>query len=133
MAAWWRRRSQQALEGGPPAPRVKSYSSDAGYVYRYFYAGHRPASAPEAAMEHVFQVSPGTGDFAAVSVFLGDNAVAEFERSHHRELNPTERYALVKLALFQVFDECEDPASLSRAIRVRPEDLGPFAETLGLV
>jgi hypothetical protein len=98
-------------------------------VYRYFYQGHRRTRA---AAEHVFQVSTGGRDYVPVSVFLPEPVIQAFERAHGRALTATERYAAIKLALFQAFDERPGPEALGLAVRVSPEDLESFAVRLGL-
>jgi hypothetical protein len=78
-------------------PRQKIYSAQTGYVYRYFYLGHRPASRDGASgVEYVFEAAADTKTFLQVPVFLGNDAVESWEQATW----PTaaERYAAVKMA-----------------------------------
>jgi len=49
-----------------------------------------------------------------------------------RELSPTERYAIAKIALFQAFDERPLPAQMKDEVRVRQADVDAIVETLDL-
>ncbi|HWB95632.1 MAG TPA: hypothetical protein VG672_02990 [Bryobacteraceae bacterium] len=121
------------LTGAPVVRRQKTYSAQSGYVYQYFYAGHRPYGRPEGGgMEHVFEVSPDRKKSLAVSVLLGDQAVGAWETAHHRELNSTERYAIVKMALFQAFDERPQPEMMKQEIHVRTADIEGILASLDI-
>jgi hypothetical protein len=110
------------LEGAPPVRRVKRYAAASGYVYEYFYMGHR---AVRQGTVHVFGVAG-----ASISVVLRQTAIDAWEHGHGRELGAAERYGIVKMALFAAFDESAGPEGL-RA-RVEVADIDPFAEVLGL-
>ena len=131
----WFRHSKQpsTLAGAPAVPRQKIYSAQTGYVYRYFYLGHRPASWDGAAgTEYVFEAAADTRTFFEAPVFLGDDAVASWEQGHLRPLTAAERYAAVKMALFQAFDESPSPGHMRSRILVRAADLEAHLETLGI-
>ena len=55
-----------------------------------------------------------------------------WEQSHSRPLSETERYAVVKMALFQAFDERPTPSQMRAEVQVRPADIDPLLETLGI-
>lgn len=111
--------------------RQKTYSAQSGYVYQYFYEGHRRAPA-ERAMEYVFEVSADRRNSLPVSVLLSDEAVESWESERGRALSGTERYALAKMALFQAFDERETPEAMGRAVSVTPADVRAILATLDI-
>src|ERR1700674_5336219 len=95
-----------ALTGAPAVRRLKTYSAQSGYVYQYFYEGHR-SSSPERATEYVFNVSPDRKTSFFVSVFVSEGAMESWQDQSGRTLSAAERYAIAKMALFQAFDERE--------------------------
>jgi hypothetical protein len=114
-------------------PRQKIYSALTGYVYRYFYLGHRPASRGGAiGVEYVFEAAADSKTFFQVPVFLGHAAVESWEKVHLRPLTTAERYAVVKMALFQAFDERPTPSQMRAEVQVRPADIDALLETLGI-
>src|SRR5689334_2448492 len=127
MFRWFRQKSQP-LTGAPAVRRQKTYSAQSGYVYQYFYEGHRPAS-PERGTEYVFSVSPDRKSSLSVSVFISDAAMAAWQEESGRTLSGTERYAVAKMALFQAFDERESPEAVRAAVRVGPADVRALLET----
>lgn len=126
MLGWLRR--QPPLTGAPVVRRMKTYSAASGYVYQYFYEGHRPAGGAEPGTEFVFQVTGDRRAYASVTVLLSD-AVLEGAPG----LNSTERYAVAKLALLQAFDERPGPAGMREPVRLQPADLAAIMEQLGFV
>jgi hypothetical protein len=121
------------LKGAPPVRRLKTYSADSGYVYQYFYEGCRGfGSGAGKGVEYVFSASSDRKRYGPVVVRLGNSAVEAWEQEHSRELSSSERFALVKLALFQAFDERPTPAEMRHEIHVRRADLDSIAETLDL-
>ncbi len=121
------------LAGQPKHRRQKTYTADSGYVYEYFYEGYRvSAGNGETGAEHVFQFSADRKQWAFVSVFLPDNSVAWWERTHDRLLSATERYAIVKMALFHAFDERDEPGQMSQQVRVRETDIHEIVDELGI-
>jgi len=120
------------LTGAPPVRRVKTYSAQTGYVYQYYYEGHRPLHADgKSGTEFVFEVSGDRKDWSAVSVVVSEDAIGAWEKAQARRLSATERYAVAKMALFQAFDERE-PANLRGPVEVRETDLAGILETLDL-
>lgn len=122
-----------ALTGAPAVRRLKTYSAQSGYVYQYFYEGHRPfGGGGESGTEFVFSISADARNWHPSSVMLGDGAVHAWESAHQRELSSTERYAVAKMALFQAFDERATPALMKEEVRVRNADVEGIVERLGL-
>jgi hypothetical protein len=121
------------LSGAPAIRRMKTYSAQTGYVYQYYYEGHRAYhSAGDRGVEFAFTVSSDRRNWHTSSVFVSEPAIQSWQQSHGRELTLTERYAVAKLALFQAFDERPDPARMRDEVRVRAVDVEGIVETLGL-
>jgi len=113
--------------------RLKTYSAQSGYVYQYFYEGHRPAHASgEGGTEFVFTMSADAKTWQPVSVVLADAVVRSWEAAHGRQLSSTEHYAVAKIALFQAFDERPLPVHMKDEVRVRSVDIEAIIDTLGL-
>ena len=55
-----------------------------------------------------------------------------WEEQHGRNLVSTERYAAAKIALFQAFDERDNPTLMKQDIRVRTADIEAILEGLGI-
>jgi hypothetical protein len=126
-------KKKAVLTGAPASRRVKSYSAQCGYVFEYYYQGHRDyRSGGDRGREFVFSVSPDRKSWHETSVFVSEPAIEAWQRSHARELTPTERYAVAKMALFQAFDERTDPAQMRNEVRVRNADVEGIIETLDL-
>ena len=97
---------QEPLRGRPRIRREKSYAADSGYVYQYTFEGYRHAARDGAAgRDFVFLCSSDRSARVSVAVFAPDDSFAEWERGSGRELTEVERYAVVKMRLFEVFDE----------------------------
>jgi len=123
-------RSQPApLTGAPTVRRQKTYSAQSGYVYQYYYEGHRLA---EQATEYVFDVSADRKTSFPVSVLVEDGGVAAWNQEHGRELSGTELYAVAKMALFQAFDDRPRPDLMYEPVRVRAEAIAEILSTLDL-
>jgi hypothetical protein len=122
-----------ALTGTPPVRRLKTYSAQSGYVYQYYYEGHRDfRSSGERGIEFVFTISADRKNWHPTSVLVSDEAVAAWESKNARQLSSTERYAVAKIALFQAFDERAEPSLMVNEVRVRNADIEGIVETLGL-
>ena len=121
------------LSGAPAVRRQKTYSAQSGYVYQYYYEGHRPYQRDrDKGAEFVFDVSADRKTSAPVSVLLSEHAVDDWESRHGRTLHGSERYAIAKMALFQAFDERPSPASMSADVRVRAADVEAILIALGI-
>jgi len=126
-------RKDAALTGAPPVRRLKTYSSQSGYVYQYYYEGYRPFyAAGESGTEFVFGISADRKTWRPTSVRLGDTAVTSWEAAHARQFSTTERYAIAKMALFQAFDERATPSLMKEHVLVRTADVEAIVESLGL-
>lgn len=129
----WLSRKPQPLTGAPAVRRQKTYSGQSGYVYQYYYEGHRPYQRDRGdGTEYVFDVSADRKTSLAVSVLLSSAALDDWEGRHGRTLHPSERYAIAKMALFQAFDERPNPAAMSADVRVRAADVEAILITLGI-
>lgn len=94
------------------AHRVKSYTSDTGYVYQYyFYEAQKTQRGLSAGREYVYMVSADRKTMFPIKVFVGHDAVRKWSQAAGRELTGTEEYAAAKMRLFQGFDEMEDFAT----------------------
>jgi hypothetical protein len=121
------------LTGTPGVRRLKTYSAQSGYVYQYYYEGHRDfRSGVDRGVEFVFSISADRKTWQTTSVLVSDEAIRSWEEAHARELSSTERYAIAKIALFQAFDERPAPAQMKDQVRVRNADVDAIVETLGL-
>ena len=133
MLERWFGHKKTPLSGAPPVRRLKSYSAQSGYVYQYYYAGHRPyRRGAEQGTEYVFEVSGDRKQYLAAAVLVADESLRDWERRHGRALGANERYGIAKLALFQALDERAAPPEMSAPVRVRPADVEAIAETLHL-
>ena len=129
----FQKKAPAPLAGAPAVRRLKTYSAQSGYVYPYFYEGHRRLAQPTpGAFEFVFRISADRKTWADLSVLVDESAIQAWEQAHARELSGTERYAIAKIALFQAFDERPAPAAMREAVRVRNADIEGIVETLGL-
>jgi hypothetical protein len=129
----WFSRKPQPLTGAPAVRRQKTYSGQSGYVYQYYYEGHRPYKRErENGTEHVFDVSGDRKTSLPVSVLVSDRAIEDWESRHGRTLYSSERYAIAKMALFQAFDERPDPAAMNADVRVGAADVEAIVIALGI-
>ncbi len=122
----------EPLHGRPKVRREKVYSADSGYVYQYFYEGFRVVERNgRPGWEHIFNCTSDRAARFTVTVFASDEAFAEWQREHERELNEVEKYALVKMALFAGFDAHEH-LTADMEISLDSEHIAEHAETLDL-
>ena len=89
-------------------PRLKTYASDTGRIYEYYFVEKRTTARFGAAIEYVYNVSSDRRSVFPVSIFVLDEAVADWAEHHGRPLNDSERYVAARLALQRAFDEIED-------------------------
>jgi len=111
---------------------MKTYSSQSGYVYQYYYEGRRERAVSDSGVEFVFTISADRKNWNAASVHVGQAVLAPWEQAHGRELSSTEQYAIAKMALFQAFDAGARPSDIASDIDVRAADVEGIIETLGL-
>ncbi|MBV9574811.1 MAG: hypothetical protein JOY93_12230 [Acidobacteriales bacterium] len=119
--------------------RMKTYTGGQGFVYQYYFVGKRSAVAPQEgqdrdtpATEFIFDVTSDRKIMFAVSIFLNDKAVQTWAASHGRDLSDAEKYAAVKMRLFQAFDEIEDMVAEGRRLPIHGEVLEQLLSTLGV-
>lgn len=118
------------LKGKPPVRREKAYAADTGYVYQYFYEGYRESgTGEEAGSEYVFTVSSDRASSFTITLSLSHRTLETWQQNHQRDLNATEQYALVKMALFQIFDGRAD-LSGSTQLALTYDDIEEHAMTL---
>jgi len=108
---------------------MKTYSGQSGYVYQYYYEGQRTARD---ATEFVFNVSGDRKTWFPVSVFVRDRALAAWQQRHERDLHPTERYAISKMALFAAFDARPSPESMRDPVEVAESQVDEILSTLNI-
>ena len=113
-----------------PVRRMKTYTGGQGYVYQYYFVGKRPAA--ESATEYVFDVTSDRKTTFSVSIFLPNQAVDAWTRAHGRSLTEAERYAAVKMRLFQGFDEIEDMMADGRELRLDASSVQGLMGGLGV-
>ena len=111
--------------------RLKTYASESGRVYEYYFVEKRPAPFG-AAIEYVYEVSSDRRSAFAVSILVMDEAVADWSARHKRPLDDNERYAAAKLALQRAFDEIADLHQSGRQLQVGPEKLEELLAPLDL-
>lgn len=103
-----RQRPEPELLGRPPIRREKAYAADSGYVYQYTYEGYRATERSDSAgMEFVFQCTSDRSSRFRLTVFAPDESFAAWEEDTGRDLNEVERYAIIKMQLFAIFDASE--------------------------
>ena len=135
MGAWLRKvfakqPEELPLKGKPPVRREKAYSAETGYVYQYFYEGYRETgTGEEAGNEYVFTVSSDRASSFTITLSMSHRVLGTWQQNHKRELNATEQYALVKMALFQIFDGRAD-LSGSTQLALTYDDIEEHAMTL---
>ena len=125
--------AQKLLRGARSVRREKTYSAEIGHVYQYFYEGYRDSLRDNGqGQDHVFSVTADQSNRYPVTVFFPQNVVKGWETALDRKLTPTEQYAVVKMRLFQAFDEQENLSSQAAVIIVSAADLEEHALTLDL-
>lgn len=90
------------FRGTPAVRRVKRYASDDGHTYRYSYKGWQLKDANMA--EHFFECRRDDAPAVTLSVRLQQADLDGCVEAIGRDLLATERYAIVKLALFAALD-----------------------------
>ena len=117
------------------ARRVKTYTSQTGYVYEYYFVGKREALADDPcapSIEYVFDVSPDRKSIFAVSIFLPPHVLEAFALNRGRRLSDPEQYAAVKLRLLQAFDETANMLQDGRRLTLDAETLLALLASIGI-
>jgi hypothetical protein len=126
------RKAPSPLRGAPKVRREKSYTAESGYVYQYHYLGYREAARKGVpGLEYLFRVSSDRAGTFQVIVFLGRDALEPWQKANGRELAPAEQYAIVKLSLFQAFDQ-RGLATGDSDVVVQPHQVEEHVTTLDL-
>ncbi len=132
----WLRASKKAganaaaepLRGAPEVRRLKTYQSENGYVYQYYYDGWRPVAGGR---EFVFMATAARGEYGAVAVTIEEQAIRAWEAARGRELISAEQHAVAKMALFAAFDERTPKEVGSPPVRVDAARMEEILERLG--
>ena len=133
MFEWLRKKKEAPLTGAPAVRRQKTYSAESGYVYQYFYEGQRPAArAGLTGVQYIFDVSADRKTSSAVSVFVSEEALGEWQTRKERQLSSTERYAVAKMALMQAFDRRAAPSEMSEEVLVQAADVEAILTSLDI-
>jgi hypothetical protein len=120
------------LKGAPAHARTKTYSAETGFVYQYVYRGYRRMS-DDGGMEHVFEASRDRQEHFPVTVHLLDAEVARCTQVVGRDLIGAERYALVKMSLFEALDEFADLSAFEKPLMPEAVKMEEFLRTLGRI
>lgn len=115
--------------------RLKTYTSQTGYVMQYYFVGKRPAlpgATAGAATEYVFDVSTDRSTYFAISIFVEQHGLRAWAEEHGRELTEAEQYAAAKMRLFAAFDEVEKLKESARQFTVGQENIADVLEMLDL-
>ncbi len=136
MLGWLKQRfssqSKPPLTGAPSVRRQKTYQSQSGFVYQYYFGGSRRArSELGPGYEFIFPVSADRKTEFLVAVHISDHGVADWELNKGRELLSKERYAIAKMALFAAFDQRESVAEMTRPVRAGAVEIREYLEQLG--
>ncbi len=98
----------RALRATPKIRREKAYSADSGYVYRYTYEGYCDGQREGLdGRDYVFQCTSDRSSRFDVTIFAPAECFTGWERRCERRLSEVERYAVVKMCLFALFDTSE--------------------------
>lgn len=90
------------------AHRVKSYSSETGYVYQYyFFEVQKSRRDAVEGSEYVYMVSADRKTTFRLKIFVRHDALRQWTGQTGRALTGTEEYAVAKMRLLQAFDEVE--------------------------
>lgn len=132
----WRKKAQttrerEALHGAPTQRRVKTYSAQAGFVYQYFYSGHRELGPRSQDTEYVFQVSADRKHYHPISIMVTGRALEQWSAMRGRATIATERYAVAKMSLFGLLDQEGQPVSEKRVVCPSAETIDKHLERLG--
>jgi hypothetical protein len=114
------------------AHRVKSYTSETGYVFQYYFFEAHKATRSVPGREYVYMVSADRKTTFPIRVFVRGDAVTHWNGAAGRELSGTEEYAAAKMRLFQGFDEEEDFAARRPELVVDASNLAALLAKLGL-
>ena len=115
--------------------RLKTYTAQTGYVYKYYFVGKRAALPDDPlapATEFIFDISSDRKTTCAVSVFLSPQVLETYNASHERTLSEPEQYAAVKMRLLQALDEIADMPQHGRRLTLDAQVLTALLESVGI-
>jgi hypothetical protein len=113
--------------------RIKSYSSESGYVYQYQFQDAHPAQQGSVkGNEYVYYVSADRKKMFPVRIFVRQEAIKKWGEATGRALTGTEEYAAAKMRLFQAFDEGEQLSATGPALTVDESNLNALLQRLDL-
>jgi hypothetical protein len=99
--------------------RIKSYSAANGYVYQYcFYEVNRIVDQDGATGEFIYAISADRQSTFGLRILVRQGALEAWARENGRPLTSSEEYAVVKMRLFQAFDEGAVPLTANEAAEV---------------
>lgn len=116
-----------------PVRRMKTYTGGQGYVYQYYFVGKRPDLGGASATEFIFDVTSDRKSTFSVSVFLPNEVLNTWARTHGRSLTEAEQYAAVKMRLFRAFDDVEDMMADGRKLDLDSAAMQEMLGGLGVV
>ena len=99
--------------------RVKSYSAANGYVYQYFFFEvNRLSLDGRPVGEFIYAISADRKTTFGLRILVYQSALEAWAQANGRPLTPSEEYAVVKMRLFQAFDEGSVPVTPESAADV---------------
>ena len=122
-------------EKRPTVRRMKSYSSEAGYVYQYYFVQSRRARRAGMSgegMEYIFAVSADRKTTFDLAVFVPQDCLEAWARQHGRALTGPEQYGVAKMRLFRAFDQIEELEKERANIVVDSTNLEEMLYSLGI-
>ena len=116
-----------------PTHRMKTYSSESGCVYQYYFleSQERRRWWNRLGTAFRFHVTNDRKQFFVVEVLVEERALQAWQRTHGRPLIEAEQYAAAKMRLFQAFDQTASREQLLD-IRVSESNIDVLLEPLGL-
>jgi hypothetical protein len=135
MPTWWSKLWRTAapapepLRAVPQTRRQKNYLAASGYGYEYFFEGWRPVGARR---EYHFTVSGDRRNWFSLQVVLPESAVQACEAAQARPMADNERYAIAKMALFDAFDNRENPSAMQAPVEITAELAAELLLRLGI-
>lgn len=113
--------------------RIKSYSSESGYVYQYQFQDVHPARRGQVSgNEYIYYVSADRKTMFPVHIFVRRDVLEQWTRQTGRVLTGTEEYAVAKMRLFQALDEVQDFSTSRPELMVDESNLQTLLERLDL-
>ena len=113
--------------------RVKTYSSESGFVYQYQFHDAIPAERnSEPGNEYIYYVSADRKTMFPLKIFVSRGTREDCARRLGRTFTGTEEYALAKMRLFQAFDDDENLVATKPELVVDGSDIEALLARLDL-